>query len=439
MKIEVKEPQTWQRIFEIEISGEQVKETIEELYRDYGQAINIPGFRPGRVPRTILEARFGKSIEAEAIERLVPQSLEQALMQNRLVPINRAQISDLDLSPEKVLRFKATFEVLPPVNIQRYKGIPAVKRVLRITEERVERELEGLRQLLAEYHPVERPAQDGDRVMVDYRPLADFPGGDKFVGRDHPVDLGSPQVVAEFNQGLKGARAGEEKEIVVQYPDDHPLPQAAGQKIGFRVSVKQVLEKKLPNLDDDLARRISEYQTLEELRGRIKNGLESQAEVEARQRMKDQIVNVIIQENPLELPRSLVEHDLNRMLEEAKERHRRSHRHPAGESCPQCQLDEEKMASQLRPVVEWHIRQDLILSQVAKLEGIQAEPQEVEAAVRDLARRQGSDPLKLMDLLQGEPERMEDLKERIAMAKAAERLVEWAEVKVEIKDEEGEK
>jgi trigger factor len=434
VKVELKQPKGCQRVFEFELPGDQVQAAIDDIYREYGLKAKIPGFRPGKVPRAILQARFGKDIEAEAIEKLVPESFERALVQHQLVPVNRAQISELDLSSDKGLRFKATFEVLPKVEVKRYKGIPAVKKLRRIGEADVDGELNFLRSLYAEFADVERPSAEGDRVIIDYQPLTEFPGAEKFRGSGYAVDLGAPQVLAEFNRDLTGVKSGDQREITVQYPEDHPAPEAAGRKIGFRVSVKQVQERKLPALDDEFAKKVSEYQTLAELRDKIKSGLEARAESEAMQQVNLQVMNTIISENPLELPESLVAEDLARMTAEAKERHHQSHRHADGSTCDQCQLDEERMARELRPVAEWRIKQDLFLSHIADLEKIKATPQDVEAAVRDLARRQRADPAQLMAALESHRERLENLKERIAAAKASEQLGRWADIKTEQTD-----
>ncbi|MRR09882.1 trigger factor family protein, partial [bacterium] len=139
LKVEIKEPKTWQRVFEIEVPGERVREAIEELFREYSRKASIPGFRPGKVPRSILESRYGQGIEAEAVERLVPESYERALAEHQLMPVNRAVISNLDLTPAKDLKFTATFEVLPKVALARYKGIKAVKRVAAVTDADVDR------------------------------------------------------------------------------------------------------------------------------------------------------------------------------------------------------------------------------------------------------------------------------------------------------------
>ncbi len=431
MKTELKAPKACQRVFEVEVPSDQVREAMEELYREYGLKAKIPGFRPGKVPRAILEARFGKGIEAEAVEKLVPESFARALDEHRLVPVNRAQISDLELSSDQILRFKATFEVLPKVEIKRYKGIPAVKRLCRVTQADVDREVDFLRSLYAEFFPAGRPSAEGDRVIIDYSPLTEFPGAQKFRGQDYAVDLGAPQVLAEFNRDLVGVRPGDQKEITVQYPDDHPSPEAAGRKIGFRVVVKDVQERRLPPLDDEFARKVSEYQTLAELGDKIRAGLEARAESEAMEQVNLQVMNTIITENPMELPESLVKENLERMIGQARERHQLSHRHGDGATCDQCALDEEKMSRELRPVAEWRIKQDLFLSHLAALEKIEAEPQEVEAAVRDLARRQRVDPAQLMSALEAQPERLEDIRHRIVTAKASEMLGRWAELKIE--------
>ena len=431
MKVELKEPKSWQRVFEVEVPRDRVMESVEELYREYGLKAKIPGFRPGKVPRAILEARFGKGIEAEAIEKLVPDSYERALVQHNLVPINRAVISDLDLTSEKVLKFTATFEVLPPVAIKRYRGIPAVKKLRQVTDDDVAREVEFLQNLYAEYATADRAAAAPDRVIIDYSPATDFPGSAKFKGQDYAVDLGAAQVLAEFSQGLSGARAGDEKDIAVQYPPDHPAKEVAGQRIGFRVKVKQVRERKLPALDDGFAAKVSEYQTLQELRDKIKSGLAARADAEAMEQVRLQVMNAIITENPLELPETLAAEELSRLVADAQERHRRGHRHADGATCDQCALDEDKLRTDLRPVAEWKIKQDLFLSHIALAEKVEAGPEEVDSTIRDIARSQRTDPAQVRAALEKSPERMGDLKDRIAIAKASELLGQWAEVTIE--------
>ena len=431
MKIDLKQSNGCQRILEFELPGDQVQATIDDIYREYNLKAVIPGFRPGKVPRAILEARFGKDIEAEAIERLVPESYRQALVEHNLFPINQAQISDLDLSHDKVLRFKATFEVMPQVDIKRYRGIAAAKKLRPVTEAEVDREIEFLRNLFAEYQELNRPAQDGDRVIIDYRPLAEFPGSEKFQSQDHAIDLGAPQVLPEFSQGLLGVRPGEERQITVHYPQDHPTPEAAGRKIGFQVTVKKVMQKNLPPLDDEFARKVSGYQTLAELRERIEAGLEAEAERQAMEQVRLQVLNTIMAENPIDLPQSLVAEEVGRLVADARERHRMAHRHPDGQSCEQCQLDEEKLARELRPVAEWRLRQDIILSYVAQQEKIEPSNEEIEDFLVRMARDQRVDPEKLRSAVAGVPERMEDLKDRLALAKAAEMLGQWAEITIE--------
>jgi trigger factor len=431
LKVEIKEPKAWQRIFEIEVPGERFRETVESLYQEYGREAKIPGFRPGRVPRAVLEARFGKGIEAEAIERLVPESYQLALDQHKLVPVNRAAISDLDLSGDKLLRFKATFEIMPEVAIKRYKGLPAVKRYREVGDEDVTREIEYLREIYAEYAPVERLAGTGDRVIIDFLPVSGSADPEKAKGENYPIDLGAPQVLPEFNQGLTGTRPGDVREISVSYQPDYQARELAGQTVVFRATVKEVREKKLPALDDEFAKKVSEYQTVTELRERIKAGMAARAEAEAMEGVRVQAINALIEENPLELPESLVREQAEELTAEARDRHQREHRHPGGEKCPECQWDQEKMLAQYRPVAEWKIKQDLFLSRVVGLENIVAEPSEIEEAIQDWARHNRSDPSEIRRTLERNPERMDDLKARLAAARAGRLLAEWAEARPE--------
>ena len=431
MKVEIKEPKSWQRIFEIEVPSQQLNDAIEDLYQEYGKKAKIPGFRPGKVPRTVLEARFGKGIEAEAIERLVPESYEKALLDNNLVPVNRAVISDMDITGDKTLKFKATFEILPSVTMKRYKGLPAVKRYREVTDEDVNREIEFLQNIYAEYSTVERASAKGDRVIIDFKPVSGVNDPEKTKGENYTIDLGAAQVLPEFNDNLTGVKAGDIKEISVQYKDDYQAQELAGKTVVFRVTVKEVKQKKLPELNDEFAKKVSEYQAMTELKEKIKSGMTARAEAEAMEGVRIQAVNALIDENPVELPESLVKEQTESMVAEAKERHLRQHNHPAGQDCPDCAWDQEKMLAQYRPAAEWKIKEDLFLAQVVKAESIQAEPNEIEESIEDWARHNRTDPAEIRTVLQKNPERMEDLKDRLAANKAGQMLAQWAQMTIE--------
>ncbi len=434
MKVEIKEPKAWQRVFEIEVPGPQVRAAIEDLYRQYNRKARIPGFRPGKVPRSILESWYGKGIEAEAVEQLVPESYEKALIEHRVMPVNRAVISDLNLGPDKDLKFTATCEVLPQVSLVRYKGVKAVKRVARISDAEVDRELEYLRDIYAEFVPVERGARATDKLTVDYVPAAGLDQPEKFKGVDYVLELGGAQVLPEFNRELLGATTGEVRQIPVSYPAGYKVKDLAGRAVTFSVTVKSVQEKTLPPLDDGLARKISEYQTLAELRGKIRAGMEARAEEEAMEGVRLQVLEALMREHPLELPQSLVAEELEGMLAEAKKRHHYQHQAKDGKECPECAAEEPRLREQYLPAAEWKIREELLLSEVVRQEKIEVSDQELEQAVEEWARYNRQDPAALRTAFAKDPDRRDDFRSRIAVGKARRGLGEWAEATVETAD-----
>lgn len=434
MKVEIKEPKSWQRVFEIEVPGQQVKAAIEDLYREYNRKAKIHGFRPGKVPRSILESWYGKGIEAEAVEQLVPESYEKALMEHKILPVNRAVISDLDLTPDKDLKFTATFEVLPAVAIGQYKGLKAAKRVARITEKEVDRELEYLRNIYAEFTAVERGAQLTDKLTVDYIPASGLDQPEKFKGENYVLELGGGQVLAEFNQHLQGAKAGDVKEITVNYAADYQVKELAGKAVAFKVTVKQVQEKKLPALDDALAAKVSEYPTLQELKDKIRAGMESRAEEEAMEGVRLQALDALIKNNPLELPESLIKEELESMVAEAKKRHHYQHHAKGDKECPECAADDPKLRQQYQPAAEWKIKEELLLSEIVKREKIEVSDPELDEAVGEWARYNRQDPGKLLEVFAKNPDRRDDFRSRIAIGKARRQLGEWAEATVETVD-----
>ena len=434
MKVEIKEPKSWQRVFEIEVPGQQVKAAIEELFREYSRKAKLPGFRQGKIPRSLLESRFGQGIEAEAMEQLVPDSYERALADHKLVPVNRAVISDLDLSPDKDLKFKATFEVLPAVAVKQYKGIKAAKRVAKITDKEVEREIDYLRNIYAEFSEVGRPAQMTDKLTVDYIPLSGLDQPEKFKGDNYVLELGAAQVLPEFNQQLQGATAGDVKQIPVSYAADYQVKELAGKTVTFQVSVKSVQEKKLPELNDEFATKVSEYATAQELQDKIRAGMESRAEEEAMEGVRLQVLDALIKDNPLELPESLVKEELDTMVGEAKKRHHVQHHQGAKGDCPACDQEEPKLREQYLPAAEWKIKEELLLSEIVKQEKVEINDQELDEAVSEWSRYNRQDPAKLREALAKNPDRKDDFRSRIAIGKARRLLGEWAEAAVEMVD-----
>jgi trigger factor len=431
LKIEIKEPKSWQRIFEIEVPSQTVRYAIEDLFQEYNKKAKIPGFRPGKVPRTILEARFGKGIEAEAIERLVPESYEKALIEHKLVPVNRAVISDMDITDDKSLKFKATFEVLPSVNLKRYKGLPAVKNLRMVSDADVDHEIEYLRDIYSEYNTVERDSAKGDRVVIDFNPISGVNGTEKTKGENYSIDLGAPQVLPEFNENLMGTKVGDVREISVKYKDDYQAKDLAGKTVLFQVKVKEVKEKKQPEMNDEFAKMVSEYQSLSELREKITAGMIARVESEAMEAVRVQAVNALIDENPLELPESLVKEQTEAMVAQAREMHMHRHKHQNGKQCSECGWDQEKMLLEYKPAAEWKIKEDLFLSQVATAENIEPTDSEIDEAIDDWARHNRSDPAEIRSTLKKNSDKMRDLRDRLSVSKAGQMLAQWAEVKIE--------
>jgi len=340
-------------------------------------------------------------------------------------------ISDLNVGPDKGLIFSATFEVLPPVVLGQYKGVKAVKRVAQITGTEVDRELEYLRNMYAEFNPVERCAQVTDKLTVDYIPVSGLDQPDKYKGQDYVLELGAGQVLAEFNRDLQGAKAGETRQIPVSYPADYKVGDLAGKTVTFDVTVKSVQEKKLPPLDDGLAQKVSDMKTLQELRDKIKAGMEARAEDEAMEGVRLQVMDALVKGHPLDLPQSLVAEELAGMVGEARKRSHYQHQAKDGKDCPECAAEEPKLREQYGPAAEWKIKEELLLSEIVRQEKIEITDQELEQAVEEWARYNRQDPAALRQAFAKNPDRRDDFRSRIAIGKARRQLGEWAEAAVE--------
>ncbi|MEW6686221.1 MAG: trigger factor [Candidatus Edwardsbacteria bacterium] len=421
MKVEVKETKTYERVLEVEVPPERVKQAIEETYNSYARKAKIPGFRKGKVPKEILKARFGPAIEQEAIDNLIPKIYKEALKETGLSPVSEGIIEDFSVTEDKILKFKAKLEVMPPIPLQRYKGITVKREIKEITDEDVEKELESLQNLYAEYTPSENEAKRGDLLTVDYQLLDQY--GLPIIGErveNYAFELGSPEVLADFNEALIGIKINEERRIVVEYPLDHQNQKLAGQRASFLVKAKEVKEKKAPELSDEFAKTVGEFQNLQELRTRLREQLRLNEEQRSIQSAKTKILNTLIEENPFELPESMIKNSLDAIVEDMKHRQKNQ------------TLDEEKIRESYRLAAIWEIKRMLFLEEVVKRQNLTSTEEDLEKYFESIAISQQKSKEKIKQKFVQDREELEHLKNEIRRQKAIDCLYANAEVIEEI-------
>jgi len=368
LNVDYREESPTRRVFAIELTPEEVGHELERVVAEYTSRVQLPGFRKGKVPRTLLEARFGNSFEQETIERAIERACREAFTGRSLVPLAPAEIEDLKFQPGGPLSFKANVEVRPEVTAKDYTGLAVTRRVRPVADDEIEREVDQLVEATAQWLEVEREARPGDLLVVDYVRL-DAKGQSlkNTRRRDYEIKLGGEGLLPEFDQALAGATAGESRTVNVAYGEDFGNPELAGKTVQFHVRIKKIKEKKAATRDDNWAKETLGVDSLDELKARIRLNLEGEALVEARRGVEDALVEAVVARNPVPVPERWAE---RRVEEELAEIERRN-----GGPVPAAEADLVK--GQIREALGRQLARELVLDAIARQESLTVTDPEV--------------------------------------------------------------
>ena len=303
------------RELELEIPAEEVSKKIDSVAKEFARFASVPGFRRGKAPVSLIRRKFADDIKGEVLQSLVPERVEKAVAEQKLTPISQPQVDQLDFNEGQPLKFRAVFEVLPEFELSNYKGLEFEMPTMDITDQDVAKTLEELRAGAATFAPVEgRAIADGDFAQVK---LLGTPqgGGDPLKADSVLCHIGAEETMEEFNANLKGASAGDHKSFDVDYPADYPDPKLAGKKYHYAVEVLDIKTKKLPELNDDFAKDVSDAATLDELRKKVSERLEHQRDHKHKELLHEKVLAEIVKLHDFPVPDALVEHQMDARLE----------------------------------------------------------------------------------------------------------------------------
>jgi trigger factor len=376
----------------IEIPVDVVRRETQTVTDQYRRLARIPGFRKGHAPASLVQNRFGKDIQSEVVQSLLPKFFETAVKDQNLSVVGQPHFDDLKFESDKPLTAKASFEVYPTFELKEYKGLTADEEPAATKDEDVDQTVEKLRERAATFEVVEdRPAADGDFVTVNYQGRDSKDAAGKPVeARDATVQLGAEGTVAGFNENLRGAKAGETREFNVEYPADYGQKDLAGKTYAYRVEIQAVKKKVLPALDDDLAKTVSEFQTLEELREKIRKDLQESREERARHATMQKLLEELVKLHEFPVPDALVEERQQRRLESTLTR-----LVAQGIDPRTIDVDWRKVREESRPDAEKEVCGDLILDKIAEAEKIEVSEAEVDDLIRELAEQRREPPAAL--------------------------------------------
>jgi trigger factor len=306
---------TCRRELDLEIPAEEVSKATERVAKEFARIANVPGFRKGKAPVSLIKRRFAEDIKGEVLQSLVPERVEKAVTEQKLTPVSQPQVEKLDFAEGQPLKFRAVFEVLPEFELGNYKGIEIEVPSMDLTEEDVTKTLEDMRERAAAFAPVEgRAIADGDFAQVK---LLGTPseGGDPLQAESVLCHIGAEETMEPFNANLRGANIGDHKNFDVDYPADYPDAKLTGKKYHYAVEVLGIKIKKLPELNDDFAKDVSDATTLEELKKKIREGLEHQRDHKHKELLREKLLAEIVKLHDFPVPEALVEHQMDVRLE----------------------------------------------------------------------------------------------------------------------------
>ncbi len=416
----------------IEVPAAEVESAMQAVYLRRKNRIDVPGFRKGKAPRHMVEKLYGKGIFLEdAVNDVMPSAYEKAARESGLEIVSRPEIGFEQVEPGKDLIFTAEVAVKPEVTLGEYKGLSVPKTEVNVTEEDVMTEIKREQEKNAVLNSVERPVQDGDQTIIDFEGFMDgvaFEGGK---GEDYPLTIGSNAFIPGFEEQLIGAEIGKEAEVNVTFPENYHSEDLAGKPAVFKVTVKDIKEKELPELDDEFASEVSEFETLAEYKEDVKKKLTERKTANAKSIKENAAVDAAIANATMEIPDAMLETQAQNLVDEFATGMRRQ-----GLSMEQYLQysgnTEDSMIEQMKPRALKQIQTRLVLEAVAKAENIQISEEDTEAELKKMAenyKMELDEIKKLMDDSQ-----IKAMQEDLAVQRAIDLLAESA-IETEKKEE----
>lgn len=373
-----------QREISVEVPAEVVSRETDTIIQKFQKMARLPGFRKGKVPANVVRQRFAEDIKTEVVEQLVPRYFRQETEKQGLHPVSQPRVTDLHVHDGEPLRFKAKFDVLPDFDVQGYTEIKLDKPEVDISDEDVEKTLNHLREQGASYDPVEgRPLQDGDFAQVAFKGTPQGEAeGQPVTMDDVLVEVGGSNTIPEFTENLRGTNAGDERTFVVKYADDFSDQRLAGKSFDYWVKVNSIKTKKLPELNDDFAKELAaDLTSIDDVRKRIREGMEAEKRHQAEHELKEKLVDELLTRNPIEVPDSLVEHQIDLRLE----RGLRALAQQGMKTEDMRKMDFSRLRAGQRDAAKREVQVALLLEKIADKENIEVTEDDVSKEVQILA------------------------------------------------------
>ncbi|SHE87246.1 trigger factor [Desulfofundulus australicus DSM 11792] len=390
-------------LLEVEVEADQFSQAMDRAYRKLVKKVNVPGFRPGKAPRIILERHIGKqALVDEAVEMLIPEAYFKAVQDTGIEPVAQPQLELVQVEEGKPVVFKARVVVKPEVELGEYKGLEVSQPSTEVTPEDVQKELERLQNRHAKLVSLdEGTVEQGDFVTVDFEGRVD---GETFEGgqaNDYTLEVGNAGLLPGFEEQLIGMAINETRDIKVHFPEDYPKPELSGKEAVFTVTVKAIKRKELAPLDDEFAKDVSEFDTLEELRADLENKLKQAAEARAKSEIRQAVVKKAVENAQVDIPEEMIKNRLAEMMESLERR--LMYQGLTLESyLKYSNSSVEDLEERLRPDARDSLKTMLVLDAIAKAENITVSEEEIQAEIERMAKEMQQDPAVVRKVVEGQ-------------------------------------
>jgi trigger factor len=420
---------TCRRELELEIPAEDVTKAIDKVAKEFARLANVPGFRKGKAPLTLIRKRFADDIKGEVLQSLVPEKLEKAVNEQKLQPVSQPSVEKLDFNEGQPLKFTAVFEVLPEFELGHYKDLTLELPPMEVTEADVDRALEEARERASTFVPVEgRAVTDGDYAQLK---LVGTPGdgSEPLQAESVLCHIGAEETMAPFNENLRGASSGDHKIFDVDYPADYPDPKLAGKTYHYEVDVLGVKTKTLPELNDEFAKDVSDATTLDELRSKIRENQQHQLAHQVKDTKREKVLAELVKLHDFPVPQALVEHQkdvrLQRMVRQLAQQ---------GVDPRAVNIDWVSLRNRQEERSRDDVKAELIVDRIATTENIEVTDEEVQAELEHMATHSGesADVIRARLTKEGTLDRM---KSKLRSDKTLDWLAQNSQIKIVAKAE----
>jgi len=417
---EIEEISPTTRRLKINVPSEVIQSETDSVYNNLRMTTNIPGFRTGKAPRAMLEKKFGKNVEAQIIEKIVPEFYLKAVKEAKIEPVNYPNIEDkIEIKPGQPLSFSVTVEIKPVLEDIKYQDIVLKKKTFTVEKEEADKSIEMLQENKALYAVTENKLKDGDMAIVDSDAFVDDKSMEELSYKEYPLVLGSEAMPKEFSKALIGKKNGGTVEVRINFDKDDPNKTIAGKEVLFKVTIKEAKEKHLPPLDDELAQEAG-CENMDALRNKILENLNKRKESQVNLEYKKEILDELVKRHEFAVPASMIQGEIDSLINQVKENAERS-----GEAVK----PDEELKTEFESKATDNVKSVMLLEAIGKDENIEVNDADTKDAIEEIATRNNLKPEEVTKLYAVREGSMDALKSRLFADKVLEFILEKTTIK----------